>query len=415
MPLNADHLLAVLPYPVLTNIVGNPTLENITLQKSEHNGNLASVKSNLGDVLTGLMVISMNPATFATIHPDPFTIPTNPVAAPNPDVIAAASSATKIADIYKAYALQSKIYSEFIEAKKISVKLELDLMDKIYYKALKHTYTGYAKVSLRQLIDHLITTYAAIDQFDLEKNQEKMTARYNPNAPIETLFEQITDGVAYAELGDAPFTSKPIFDIALLCLAKTGVFHEDLKGWNQKPPLSRDWNTFIVHFAKAHREWKANLRLNAGKNLPWANTVDTFNPTADHQSDTVEALANLATATASDRATVTTLTDTIAQISLELASAQVKLILSVLDNQKLLKRLSKKGGNWNTSGGGAYRKIYGGGTIIPWDGLSIHYCHTHGYKCPHPSFKCPEPTTGIIKNATKKDIREGKDQDYKNK
>ena len=59
-----------------------------------------------------------------------------------------------------------------------------------------------------QLLDHLVTTNAAINQFDLEKNQEKMTARYDPNAPIETLFEQITNGVAYTELGDIPFTSK---------------------------------------------------------------------------------------------------------------------------------------------------------------------------------------------------------------
>ena len=44
-------------------------------------------------------------------------------------------------------------------------------------------------MTLRQLLDHLVTTYAAIDQFDLEKNQEKMTARYDPNAPIETLFD----------------------------------------------------------------------------------------------------------------------------------------------------------------------------------------------------------------------------------
>ena len=67
-----------------------------------------------------------------------------------------------------------------------------------------------------------------------------MTARYDPNAPIETLFEQITYAVAYAELGDAPFTSKQIVDTALFCLAKTGVFHDDLKEWNQKPPLNRD-------------------------------------------------------------------------------------------------------------------------------------------------------------------------------
>ena len=102
------------------------------------------------------------------------------------------------------------------------MKLALDSMAELYYKTLKHAHTGYANVTLLHLLDHLVTTYAAINQFDLENNQEKMTARYDPNAPIETLFEQIADGVAYAGLGEAPFTSKQIVDIALLCLAKMG-------------------------------------------------------------------------------------------------------------------------------------------------------------------------------------------------
>ena len=135
-----------------------------------------------------------------------------------------------------------------------------------------------------------------------------MTARYYPKAPIEILFEQITDGVAYTELGDTPFTSKQIVDTALLCLAKTGVFHDDLKEWNRKPPLGRDWKNFRLHFAKAHREWKAKLHLTAGQHFPRANTVDAFNYTSDHHSDTVKALANLATATSADRATAATLT-----------------------------------------------------------------------------------------------------------
>ena len=79
----------------------------------------------------------------------------------------------------------------------ILVAVEAAAMAKLYYKTLKHAHTGYKNVTLRQLLDHLVTTYAAIDQFDPEKNQEKMMARYDPNAPIETLFELITDGVAY--------------------------------------------------------------------------------------------------------------------------------------------------------------------------------------------------------------------------
>ena len=116
MPHNADQLLAVFPHRVFTKIVVKPNLASITLQQSEHNGNLASIKLNLGDGLTGLMVLSMKPDIIKTIHPDTFVIPTNPGPAPDLVVIAAASTATKIADIYKAYALESAIYAEFVTA-----------------------------------------------------------------------------------------------------------------------------------------------------------------------------------------------------------------------------------------------------------------------------------------------------------
>ena len=53
------------------------------------------------------------------------------------------------------------------------MKLALDSISELYYKSLKNAYTSYTDVTLRQLLDHLVTTYTAIDQFDLEKNQEK--------------------------------------------------------------------------------------------------------------------------------------------------------------------------------------------------------------------------------------------------
>ena len=168
MPLNADQLLAVFPHPVLTKIIGEPNLMSITLQQSEHNGNLASIKSNLGDGLNGLMVLSMKPDIFKAIHPDAFDIPTNPGPAPDHSGIAAASTATKIADIYKDYALESAIYAEYVTAERIFVKLVLDSMSELYYKDLKNAYTGYAGVTLRQLLDHLVTTYAAIDLHEFD-------------------------------------------------------------------------------------------------------------------------------------------------------------------------------------------------------------------------------------------------------
>ena len=63
MPLNSDQLLAVFPHLVLTKIIDETNLASITLQQSKHNGTLTSIKSNLGDGLTGLVVLSMKPDT----------------------------------------------------------------------------------------------------------------------------------------------------------------------------------------------------------------------------------------------------------------------------------------------------------------------------------------------------------------
>ena len=114
-------------------------------------------------------------------------------------------------------------------------------------------------------------------------------------------------------------------------MQKTGVFNDDLKEWNRFPLLDRTWPKFRVHFDKAHREFRANLRRTAGQHFPRANSVDATS-VQKKQAETVNALANLATATADERATVATLTDTIAQLSSELTSAQAKLISSLLDN-----------------------------------------------------------------------------------
>ena len=100
------------------------------------------IRSNLGGGLTSLVVLSMKPDIFKTIQPDDFVIPTNPGPAPDPAVIAAASTATNIADIYKAYALESVIYAEYVTEERISVKLALNSMSERYHKSLKNAYTG---------------------------------------------------------------------------------------------------------------------------------------------------------------------------------------------------------------------------------------------------------------------------------
>ena len=97
--------------------------------------------------------------------------------------------------------LKQKIYNNYINAERILVKITVDAVEDIFIKTLKHKHLGYGNIKQRALLDHLFTTYATINQLDLEENKEKMTIPYVVTQPIETLYKQITTGVSFAALG----------------------------------------------------------------------------------------------------------------------------------------------------------------------------------------------------------------------
>ena len=298
------------------------------------------------------------------------------------------------------------------------MKLLCAAVDDIFISSLSDEHTGYASVTTKEIFQHLNDEYCEIDDVILIENQARISAAYDPNLPIETLWTQISEAVAYAEAGKSKFTKEQILNAAVAAVTVSGVFQEDLKKWKDKTATDKTYANFKPYFMKAHRSWRSSLRTTAGNHFPRVNSAaalpSTQNPsplsTSTFSNDFSESLANLATATSADRATVATLTDTVATLSAQLADAQAKLVSSLLDNQKLLKQLSNRG--QRTSGGaeGATK-----GKYDPWTGPPIHYCFKHGFQCPHPSFRCPDPNPNHVKNATKANTMGGTTETYKAK
>ena len=415
MPLKADQIEALFPHPILTPIVGEPTHEGIRLLEKQINKNLAAIPSNLGCGTKGFLWISTSATVYATISSVTFTPPANPGSTPSTTALTAAGSAKDIAAVHANHDLNVKLYEEYMAADRLSVKLITNAVEDIFTASLANEYTGYAGVTTKELFKHLNDEYSDIDDAQLSANLVTIGAPYDPNTPIETLWTQISDAVAFAEAGSSKFSPEQILNAAVTAVSASGVFIDDVKDWRKQAAIDKTYAKFKPFFSKAHREWRKTLRATAGGHFPRANSAPerfhypSNSPTAS--TELSESIANLATATAADRATVATLTDTVAKLSAELASAQAKLISVLLENQKLLKLVSGRGSR--TSGGES--KTSGGEAQGPWSGPTIHYCHTHGLQCPHPSFKCPEPATGHIKNATKKDTMGGKTTIYKAK
>ena len=109
----------------------------------------------------------------------------------------------------------------------------------------------------------------------------------------------------------------------------------------------------------------------------------------------VDAIASLATATASDRASVADLTATNNTLTAEVAAAQAKLVVTLQDNIKLANMIADL--------------HFKGGIILPssrHDNIK-HSCWTYGYRSDHSSWKCTNPAPGHQKSATKANIMQG--------
>ena len=114
-----------------------------------------------------------------------------------------------------------------------------------------------------------------------------------------------------------------------------------------------------------------------------------------HQNERVEAIANLATATAIDRALVAALTATNITLTADCTSTHSHLLITLQDLAKLYITVSDP------------RKQLSAAGIKSSGSSPNHYCWTCNTCCDHPSQKCPTPATVHQKDATRHDKKCG--------
>lgn len=105
----------------------------------------------------------------------------------------------------------------------------------------------------------------------------------------------------------------------------------------------------------------------------------------NYQQETADAIACLATTTASDRQAIVNLTATNLALTNELTAVNAKLITALLKVTKLTEQISNRTGSKGKTTSGTGTKTY--------------YCHSHGYACPHHSGNYLSPKEGHNQHA----------------
>ena len=326
----------------------------------------------------------MTPAVYATISVIPFNEPGNP--GPTPTIPAGTPTAAVIQATIRNHGESLRIWRLYINVDKALKQQLIRAFSRMYIRTLEDPHIGFANATTLLLIQHLLATYGHITEHALLTNDTTFRHPMDPAQPFETFITQIEDTTEYAAAGNTPYTAPQVIANAYTLVYNTGLFPEACREWRRRPAGEKIWTNFKTHFSEAHNDYRLtqNTAQTAGYHSA-NNAMEGF------VSDTADAFANLATATASDRTMMTELTKTNTELLRQLASQAQEL-------QALRAQLSARNNNndtTNTNTRGTRGKTrYNNNENYSW---------THGYDVAdtHKSSSCTNPGEGHKKEATR--------------
>ena len=79
------------------------------------------------------------------------------------------------------------------------------------------------------MLQHLFTSYGAIDKIDLEENVVKIIGPYDPAEPLARLIEQLEKGRELAQEGGQMISDAMMVSKGITLLKQTELFNEDIR------------------------------------------------------------------------------------------------------------------------------------------------------------------------------------------
>ena len=176
------------------------------------------------------------------------------------------------------------------------------------------------------------------------------------------LYDQIEDAQDFAVAAGQPYINNQLLTTVYNLVYATGLFFDDCKAWNRLPANQKTMDHIKTTFQQAQRELRDQQRTAQQAGFQ-ANGI-WCQPNTNNDNllqEIAEALANLATATASDRQALQNLTYTVKELSNQIKAKDKQI-------DELIKAMNRNStSSTNTKSTRREKKDCGS------------YCHTHGY------------------------------------
>jgi hypothetical protein len=138
-----------------------------------------------------------------------------------PAAVVAGMTAAVIAKNTRLHKEATQVYRTYHSVDQAIKKLIIEAFDDAYLNALSEEIMGYANCMSLQLLTHLLTYYVMISPKELTQNYKHLNAPYDPNQPIETLFQQVQDAQDCAVAGGQPYGAAMMINVAYTLVFNT--------------------------------------------------------------------------------------------------------------------------------------------------------------------------------------------------
>lgn len=287
-----SSITATFPHVVLSTVAtltSQPTYQSIQIAQRELNANAASVHSVEGGGLHGHLALTITAAAYLALTGVQFDAPVLPPAVP---VIPPGATAAQIAESNRQHTSQTKAFHRFHDLDKALLRQLLAAVPALYTDALSDPDYGFTHVTCLAMLTHLKTVYGKLSIAERDLNHQRMTAPWHPPTPIETLFQQLTEGMRLSAAGDEPLVDSQVARMGYNIILRTGVFTDACRDWRLKNLAQQTFAEFKTHFRRMDQDRLETVTSQSAGYHGAANNVQQHPPPATMTLP--EALAQLA-------------------------------------------------------------------------------------------------------------------------
>ena len=243
------NLIAILPHKELHKLDRDvtPTPQDIRLLLKQVYACARSVPSSLGGAAHGHLGMVMTVPGYHAVAPgtawDMPDLPQQPIY--NGQAAAIANQKlefeTEMSEYNTAHSLENQLKNMLQAA-----------VPSIYTASLEHDLHGYATVTCEEILTHLTTNYGTIRAEHISENLTNLNRPWDPNSPIETVFNNTAQCQQFAAAAGEPIADSAVIRAILKAFQDSGLFEVALNDWRNKPAADQTVANLRVHFNTAN-------------------------------------------------------------------------------------------------------------------------------------------------------------------